>query len=181
MTHPYALFFFLLLLFSCTPEKEILISGSEDTINPMIGNYTFDLTVNYGSIPPDNTSYLPPKKFTAEVLRSENYGEIKFLNIHDTDICIYAKANGNYIEIPFQNLRLMPEAFGFNMSPDAPDATVFIQGAGKLTEINRTTDATLVPELEIEYEFIYMEETLWKISGHAERKPLSGDIEFTCY
>jgi hypothetical protein len=179
MSNTYSLLFVLLFFVSCSSEKEMLIAGKAPA-NPMVGNYTFELTVEYGSITPDIDSYIPPKRFITDIMRSEKQKEISLLNIHDTGMCIYAKYNGSSIEIPMQDLELMPEAFGFKMSPDYPEATVFIQGTGSLTETTRSTDATIVGEMDIEYKIIYLGEIIWNISGNAVRELLPEDIETTC-
>lgn len=168
------------MLFGCSPEKEILLTINEEPVNPVVGYYAFDLSVGYGTIQPDINAYLPPKKFETEILKSESPREVSFLNIHDTGMCIYAKVSGSSIDIPLQDLRLMPEVFGFSMAPDNTGASVHIVGSGRLTEINRTADEPTDWEMEIEYQLIYQEEIIWTTTGKAKRFSLSAPTNFTC-
>ncbi len=180
MTYKYPLILLLFLLSSCSQEKEILVFGTSDPLDHVIGLYTFNLTVNYGTIQPNISNYLPPKKFTTEILRSENNREISILNIHDTGTCVYATITGNTIDIPLQDLNLIEEVFGFSIIPDYPEKTVHIKGSGSLIEIPRTDSEAIQWKMEIEYQLTHDGVPLWNISGHSEREPISGDLEFTC-
>lgn len=180
MTYKYPLILMLCLLMSCSQEKEILVFGTSDPLDHVIGQYTFALTVNYGTIQPNISGYLPPKKFATEILRSENNKEISILNMHDVGTCVYATVNDNNIDIPLQNLNLMEEVFGFNIIPDEPEKTVFIKGSGSLIETPRSDSEPIQWKMVIEYQLTYDGIPIWNISGHSEREPISGDMEFTC-
>jgi hypothetical protein len=180
MSLRYTFFLLLLFCFSCTVERENIASGNKDVVSPMIGTYTFDLTVKNGLLDPNIDSYVPPKEFTTEILKSEFEKEISIMNIHGLGQCVYALVSGTSFNIPLQDLGLQEEDFGFDIVPDFPDKMVSIKGNGLLVEIPRTATEPIDWEMIIEYQIIYDGVPLWEITGSAGREPVSGSTNYTC-
>ncbi len=175
-----ALFLTILLLASCTPEKEIQPSLGKDVVGEFIGTFVFDLQINIGAFNPNINDYLAPKKFSADILRSEYDNEISLTNIHGLNTCVYATVTNENFTIPSQDIGIEEELVGFDILPDIPNKTIVIKGSGQLIENPRTATTPTTWEVNIEYRILYDGLPLWVVSGHSAKSVLSGNNEGTC-
>jgi hypothetical protein len=174
------LFLTILSIVSCTPEKEIIPSQGKDIVGAFIGSFVFDLQVTEGFNSPNITNYLPPKKFTAKILRSDNNNQINLTNIHDLNTCVYANVSNQTFTIPLQNIGLEEELVGFDFTPDSPNKTLYIKGNGQLVEIPRTDTSPTSWEVDLEYSILYDDLPLWEVTGNSAKGILSDNSNAPC-